>query len=115
VTLGKRMKQGIELHRIVFQRTRGRWTRATRSHSMPVSTNYRYTYIPTIALLPGLRAEGFSPFMVCQTWICIESARAPPKTGNAAPTRRFDYTRLRECPLREISYSAMHGNRRIGN
>lgn len=31
------------------------------------SRSARYTYIPTIDVLQGLRGEGFSPFMVCQT------------------------------------------------
>lgn len=31
------------------------------------SRSARYTYIPTIDVLRGLRKEGFSPFMVCQT------------------------------------------------
>ena len=31
------------------------------------SRSDRYTYIPTIEVLQGLRKEGFSPFMVCQT------------------------------------------------
>jgi hypothetical protein len=31
------------------------------------SRSDRYTYIPTIEVLRGLRAEGFVPFMVCQT------------------------------------------------
>ena len=31
------------------------------------SRSERYTYIPTIDVLQGLRKEGFSPFMVCQT------------------------------------------------
>jgi len=32
-----------------------------------VSRSDRYTYIPTIEILRGLRKEGFSPFMVCQS------------------------------------------------
>lgn len=31
------------------------------------SRSERYTYIPTIDVLQGLRKEGFSPFFVCQT------------------------------------------------
>jgi len=31
------------------------------------SRSARYTYIPTIEVLSGLKKEGFSPFMVCQT------------------------------------------------
>lgn len=31
------------------------------------SRSERYTYIPTIDVLDGLRREGFQPFMVCQT------------------------------------------------
>lgn len=31
------------------------------------SRSSRYTYIPTIEVLNGLRKEGFEPFMVCQT------------------------------------------------
>lgn len=37
---------------------------AEEKHS---SRSDRYTYIPTIDVLRGLRKEGFSPFMVCQT------------------------------------------------
>src|ERR1035437_9952292 len=32
-----------------------------------VSRSERYAYIPTIDVLHGLKKEGFSPFMVCQT------------------------------------------------
>jgi len=31
------------------------------------SRSQRYTYIPTIDVLRGLRNEGFQPFMICQT------------------------------------------------
>ena len=31
------------------------------------SRSERYTYIPTIDILQGLRKEGFQPFMVCQS------------------------------------------------
>ena len=31
------------------------------------SRSARYTYIPTIEVLNGLRNEGFQPFMACQT------------------------------------------------
>ena len=31
------------------------------------SRSGRYTYIPTIDVLNGLRKEGFQPFMACQT------------------------------------------------
>lgn len=37
---------------------------ATGAHE---SRSERYTYIPTIDVLNGLRNEGFQPFMVCQT------------------------------------------------
>lgn len=37
---------------------------ATEPHE---SRSSRYTYIPTIEVLNGLRKEGFQPFMVCQT------------------------------------------------
>src|SRR5471032_3499444 len=37
---------------------------ATEKH---ISRSDRYTYIPTIEILQGLRTEGFSPFMVCQS------------------------------------------------
>jgi hypothetical protein len=37
---------------------------ATDKHA---SRSHRYTYIPTIEVLRGLRREGFAPFMVCQS------------------------------------------------
>ena len=40
-----------------------------------VSRSERYTYIPTIEILNGLRKEGFSPFMVCQSRARDESER----------------------------------------
>jgi hypothetical protein len=43
------------------------------------SCSDRYTYIPTIDLLRGLRAEGFLPFMVCQTRSRDGSKRAHAK------------------------------------
>ena len=39
------------------------------------SRSARYTYIPTSEVLDGLRKEGFSPFMVCQTRTRDESKR----------------------------------------
>jgi hypothetical protein len=39
------------------------------------SRSERYTYIPTIEVLNGLRREGFQPFMVCQTRVRDESRR----------------------------------------
>lgn len=39
------------------------------------SRSQRYTYIPTIEVLHGLRKEGFSPFMVCQSRSRDESKR----------------------------------------
>ncbi|CAE6863001.1 hypothetical protein R75465_07770 [Paraburkholderia aspalathi] len=39
------------------------------------SRSERYTYIPTIDVLRGLRNEGFQPFMVCQTRVRDESKR----------------------------------------
>ncbi|MGF6609465.1 hypothetical protein OKW45_004387 [Paraburkholderia sp. WSM4175] len=39
------------------------------------SRSDRYTYIPTIDVLRGLRNEGFEPFMVCQTRVRDESKR----------------------------------------
>ncbi|MES3022802.1 MAG: DUF932 domain-containing protein [Pseudomonadota bacterium] len=39
------------------------------------SRSERYTYIPTIEILQGLRKEGFSPFMVCQSCACTQSKR----------------------------------------
>jgi hypothetical protein len=36
------------------------------------SRSERYTYIPTIEVLRGLRQEGFEPFMVCQSRSRIE-------------------------------------------
>jgi hypothetical protein len=39
------------------------------------SRSSRYTYIPTIDVLSGLRKEGFQPFMACQTSVRDESKR----------------------------------------
>jgi hypothetical protein len=39
------------------------------------SRSARYTYIPTIDVLNGLRKEGFQPFMVCQTRVRNEAKR----------------------------------------
>ena len=39
------------------------------------SRSERYTYIPTIDVLRGLRNEGFHPFMVCQTRVRDERKR----------------------------------------
>jgi hypothetical protein len=39
------------------------------------SRSERYNYIPTSNVLAGLRAEGFQPFMVCQTRVRDESKR----------------------------------------
>lgn len=39
------------------------------------SRSERYTYIPTIEILNGLRNEGFSPFMVCQSRARDQSKR----------------------------------------
>ena len=39
------------------------------------SRSERYTYIPTIAVLGGLRNEGFQPFMVCQTRVRHDDRR----------------------------------------
>jgi Domain of unknown function (DUF932) len=36
------------------------------------SRSERYTYIPTIDVLRGLRKEGFEPFMVAQSKCCVE-------------------------------------------
>jgi hypothetical protein len=40
------------------------------------SRSERYTYIPTIEVLRGLRHEGFEPFMVCQSKSRIEGKTA---------------------------------------
>lgn len=45
---------------------------ATEKHE---SRSDRYTYIPTIAVLDGLRKEGFEPFFVCQTRVRDENKR----------------------------------------
>ncbi|MEX3920517.1 DUF932 domain-containing protein [Paraburkholderia sp. BR10872] len=45
---------------------------ATGKHE---SRSGRYTYIPTIDVLRGLRDEGFQPFMVCQTNVRDEGKR----------------------------------------
>ena len=39
------------------------------------SRSNRYTYIPTIDVLRGLRNEGFQPFMVCQTRVRDQDKR----------------------------------------
>ncbi|MFM0213062.1 DUF932 domain-containing protein, partial [Paraburkholderia sediminicola] len=39
------------------------------------SRSERYTYIPTIDVLRGLRHEGFQPFMVCQTRVRDQNKR----------------------------------------
>jgi len=39
------------------------------------SRSARYTYIPTIDVLDGLRREGFAPFMACQTRVRNEGKR----------------------------------------
>ncbi len=39
------------------------------------SRSDRYTYIPTGDILGGLRKEGFSPFMVCQTRVLDDAKR----------------------------------------
>ncbi|WP_213762433.1 DUF932 domain-containing protein [Caballeronia sp. dw_19] len=39
------------------------------------SRSERYTYIPTIDMLRGLRNEGFQPFMVCQTRVRDQDKR----------------------------------------
>jgi hypothetical protein len=39
------------------------------------SRSERYTYIPTIDVLRGLRNEGFQPFMVCQTRVRDQGKR----------------------------------------
>ena len=39
------------------------------------SRSQRYTYIPTIDVLNGLRNEGFQPFMVCQTRVRDQDKR----------------------------------------
>ncbi|RKE39421.1 uncharacterized protein DUF932 [Paraburkholderia sp. BL23I1N1] len=39
------------------------------------SRSERYTYIPTIDVLRGLRNEGFQPFMVCQTRVRDQDRR----------------------------------------
>jgi len=39
------------------------------------SRSGRYTYIPSIDVLNGLRHEGFQPFMVCQTRVRDEGKR----------------------------------------
>jgi hypothetical protein len=39
------------------------------------SRSARYTYIPTIEVLAGLRRSGFEPFMVCQTRVRNEDKR----------------------------------------
>jgi hypothetical protein len=45
---------------------------ATEAHE---SRSNRYTYIPTIKVLDGLRKEGFEPFFVCQTRVRDDSKR----------------------------------------
>ncbi|RQT55073.1 DUF932 domain-containing protein [Burkholderia cepacia] len=45
---------------------------ADRKHE---SRSERYTYIPTIDVLRGLRNEGFQPFMICQTRVRDQGKR----------------------------------------
>ncbi len=45
------------------------------AESAHASRSARYTYIPTIEVLGGLRREGFEPFMVCQTRVRDEHKR----------------------------------------
>ena len=40
-----------------------------------VSRSQRYSYIPTSAVLSKLRAEGFQPFMACQTRVRHDDRR----------------------------------------
>ena len=53
------------------------------------SRSERYSYIPTAAVLTKLRAEGFQPFMVCQTRVRQTTAANTPSTccGCATPAR----------------------------
>ncbi|MFM0696380.1 uncharacterized protein DUF932 [Paraburkholderia sp. GV068] len=44
-------------------------------HGKHESRSERYTYIPTIDVLRGLRNEGFQPFMVCQTRVRDQARR----------------------------------------
>jgi hypothetical protein len=39
------------------------------------SRSERYLYIPTVKVLDALRAEGFEPFMACQTRVRNEAKR----------------------------------------
>ncbi|MGF6920513.1 hypothetical protein OKW41_005881 [Paraburkholderia sp. UCT70] len=45
------------------------------AHGKHESRSERYTYIPTIDVLRGLRNEGFQPFMICQTRVRDEGKR----------------------------------------
>ena len=45
------------------------------AHGKHQSRSERYTYIPTIDILKGLRNEGFQPFMVCQTRVRDQDKR----------------------------------------
>jgi Domain of unknown function (DUF932) len=49
------------------------------------SRSERYTYIPTIEVLRGLRKEGFEPFMVSQCASRIEGKASYTKHMQAAP------------------------------
>ncbi|NYH14052.1 DUF932 domain-containing protein [Paraburkholderia bryophila] len=55
------------------------------------SRSERYTYIPTIDVLRGLRNEGFQPFMVCQTRVRDQDKR------------EFTKHLIRMCPASEIT------------
>ncbi|CAZ90425.1 conserved hypothetical protein; CP4-6 prophage [Thiomonas arsenitoxydans] len=43
------------------------------------SRSQRYTYIPTITVLDGLRKEGFEPFYACQTRVRVDDRRETTK------------------------------------
>ena len=45
------------------------------AHTAHESRSARYSYIPTVDVLDGLRKEGFQPFMVCQTRVRNEDMR----------------------------------------
>ena len=51
------------------------------------SRSERYTYIPTIEVLRGLRKEGFEPFMVAQSQSRIENKTGTVVSDTSHPDR----------------------------
>ena len=54
------------------------------------SRSERYTYIPTIEVLRGLRKEGFEPFKVAQSKSRIEGKTEPPRVLRRLNSERIE-------------------------